>query len=812
MPVVNLKEELRCFHCGEVCVNSEITINSRHFCCQGCKAVFEILNENKLCEYYDLDKNPGISQKKLESAYSERYSYLDDPGVTSRLINYSDSNISITTLTVPQIHCSSCIWLLENLHKLNSGIIFSEVNFLQKTVSIRYRHSEISFRELVELLISIGYEPQINLGDLETVQKFPTNRSLYYKIGIAGFCFGNIMLFSLPEYFSFHGNLEKLYKEFFGLWNIILGIPVFFYSASDYFKSAFSGLRQKKINIDFPISLGLLVLFARSVYEIISGTGPGFIDSMTGLIFFLLIGKIFQSKTYDALNFERSYKSYFPISVTIKKGVKISNIPVSELKTGDRILIRSNEIIPADSILFLGNANIDYSFVTGESVPVPKGNGEIVYAGGRQSGSAIELEVIRTVSSSYLTQLWNKDKFIKKDENRFNSLVNIVSKYFTISIIAIAAAAFIYWLPVSVHTAINAFTAVLIIACPCGIALTSPFALGNAIRILGKNKLYIKNSSVIERISKIDTIVFDKTGTITKTGDSSITFTGSVLNEYEQRLIKSLVCNSSHPLSSKIYEMIDSPELFDVKFYKESAGEGIEGIIDKQLVRIGAAIFVADSHHVLNYPEKISLRPDTRVFVSINNHIKGYFTFNNIYRTGLGQITSSLQDKYDIYVLSGDNDGEKENLLKFFNNEEKLIFNQSPGQKLNFIEQLQSMGRKVMMIGDGLNDSGALKQSDTGIALSEDITTFSPACDAILHASEFRRLGNMVRFTRNTKSVIIASFIISIIYNVIGISFAFQSVVSPMIAAILMPLSSVSVVIFTVLATNLFAMKRGMLR
>ena len=777
----------------------------------GCKAVFEILNENQLCQYYDIDKNPGITQKRLDPAYKERYSYLDDPNISNRLINYSDANISIVTFSVPQIHCSSCIWLLENLHRLNPGIIFSEVNFLQKIITIRFKHGEISLRTLIELLVSIGYEPQINMGDLESGTKFRSGRSLYYKIGIAGFCFGNIMLFSLPEYFSFQGELDKLYRDFFGIWNLMLGIPVFFYSASDYFKSAINGLKQRTINIDFPISLGLLVLFVRSVYEILTGTGPGFIDSMTGLIFFLLIGKVFQSKTYDALNFERNYKSYFPISVTVKKNKKEISTPVSELITGDRIIIRNNEIIPADSILFLGNANIDYSFVTGESVPVSKVAGEIIYAGGRQMGSAIELEVIRTVSSSYLTRLWNKESFVKKDENRFNSLVNIVGKYFTFAIISIASAAFIYWYPVSIHTAINAFTAVLIIACPCGIALTNPFALGNAIRILGKNKMFVKNSSVVEKISTIDTIVFDKTGTITKTGDSSISFTGSVLNEYEQRLIKSLVRNSNHPLSSKIYEEIESDDLFDVKYYKESAGEGVEGIIDKNLVRIGAAIFIADKNHLLNYPEKINTKTDTRVFASINNHIKGYFTFNNIYRPGLDQIAASMQGSFDTYVLSGDNDGEKENLLKFFNSEEKLVFNRTPVQKLNFIERLQRMGRKVMMIGDGLNDSGALKQSDTGIALSEDITSFSPACDAILDASAFSKLGRMIRFSRNTKSVIIASFVISIIYNIIGVTIAFQSVVSPMIAAILMPISSVSVVIFTVLATNLFAKRRGLL-
>ncbi len=549
---VYLKEVANCYHCGEACDRVDITAEGRHFCCLGCKTVFEILNENNLCAYYEIDKSPGISQKKLdseklESAVKSRCSYLDDNQIINSLVSFSDGNISVVNFNIPQIHCSSCIWLLENLHKLNCGIIHSEVNFLQKSLTVKFNHNEISLRRLVELLVSVGYEPQISLSDIENKIKYRSNRNLYYKIGIAGFCFGNVMLLSFPEYLSLETHLESLYKQFFGLLNIVLGIPVLFYSASDYFKSAYNGVKQKTINIDFPISLGLAVLFVRSVFEILTGTGAGFIDSMTGLIFFLLLGKLFQSKTYDALNFERNYKSYFPISVTIvNKGIE-SSIPVSKLKQGDRVIIRNNELVPADAILFSSSANIDYSFVTGESIPVQKVAGEIIYAGGKQIGGAVEMEVIRTVSQSYLTQLWNKDTFIKKDENRFNSLVNVVGKYFTVIILLIAASAFVYWYPVSLRTAINAFTAVLIIACPCGIALTNPFALGNAIRILGKNKLYLKNASVVERMSKIDTIVFDKTGTITQTGDANITFNGSVLNSYEQKLVKSLVRNSTHP-------------------------------------------------------------------------------------------------------------------------------------------------------------------------------------------------------------------------------------------------------------------------
>ncbi len=612
------------------------------------------------------------------------------------------------------------------------------------------------------------------------------------------------MLLSFPEYLSFGGYLESLYRQFFGALNILLAIPVFFYSASDYFKSAYTGLKQKTINIDFPIALGIIVLFARSVYEIVTQTGPGFIDSMTGLIFLLLAGKLFQSKTYDALNFERNYKSYFPVSVTLIKAGKESSIPVSNLKEGDRIAVRNDELIPADAILFSGNGHIDYSFVTGESVPVEKVPGEIIYAGGRQKGSAVELEVIRTVSRSYLTKLWNKDAFIKEDENKFVSVVNTAAKYFTAAVLIISVGAALYWLPVSFSKAINAFTAVLIIACPCGLALTNPFALGNAMRILGKNKFYLKNTSVAERLSKINTIVFDKTGTITEPGDSAVTFSGTMLTSYEQKLVKSLVRNSLHPLSGKIYSIIEGNEFFEVSEYKESLSKGIEGKIDGNYLKVGSAEYTGEQ-------QDLNVKLNTRVYLTINNSVKGYFNINNVYRRGLETITSELEKKYELSVLSGDNEGEKESLLKFFDKRTKLNFNQSPEEKLEYIKSLQAENKKVLMFGDGLNDAGALKQSDVGIAVSEDVTGFSPACDAILDASVFNKIYDFIKFTVSTKKIIIASFTISFLYNIAGITLAFQGAVSPLLAAILMPASSVSVVLFTVASTNIAAKRKNLI-
>ena len=790
---------LICYHCGQDCPDGSIRLEDKYFCCNGCKTVYEILNQNQLCNYYNLEKNPGISPSAISD---KKYDYLDEKDVIEKLADFRDDKITSLTFYIPQMHCSSCIWLLENLYKLNSAVLQSKVNFVRKELSVRFLHDKLSLKELVKLLASIGYEPQISLDSVEQKKDQHSNRHLYYKIGIAGFCFGNIMLFSFPEYFSIDIT-ESFLKKFFSYLNLILALPVFFYSASDYFISAFKGLRRKVVNIDVPISLGILVLFIRSAYEILFNIGSGYFDSMTGLIFFLLIGKILQEKTYDALNFERDYKAYFPLSVTIKQNELEKSIPVSKLMIGNRILIRKNEIIPADSILINGEGIIDYSFVTGESNPVSKVSGEMIFAGGRQLGGAIELEVIKEVSQSYLTRLWNNDTFNKISESYFTRFSNTVSKYFTIIVLLVAVGAGTFWLTVDLKTAVHVFTSVLIVACPCALALSTPFTLGNAMRILGRNKFYLKNSSVIEEMAKVNEIVFDKTGTITESGKADIIFQGKVLTPFEQKLVKSLVRNSTHPLSKKIYDSIDGDEIFPVTKFQEKAGAGISGMIYGHFLKLGSSNFVG-----LENSDEESLQ--TRIYLSIDEQVVGKFIISNSYREGIDEVIKNLSEHYHLSLLSGDNEGEKETLENFFGKKSDLNFKQSPEDKLIYIKEQQSKGKKVLMLGDGLNDAGALSKSDVGIAVTDDISNFSPACDAILHGSELKKIQKFLDYAKDSVKIIYASFVISFMYNLIGLSFAVEAKLSPILAAILMPVSSISVVLFATVMTNICGKKRGL--
>jgi len=783
-----------CYHCGLDCNTDRIEFDEKSFCCNGCRTVYEILNVHELTGYYDLESAPGTVPNDIKG----KFDYLNNQDIASKLIEFDDLETAVANFYIPTIHCSSCIWVLENLHKINSGVKIALVNFPKKEVRITFRKSEISLQQVVELIASIGYEPYISLDNADIHEK-KIDRKLIYQVAVAGFAFGNIMMLSFPEYFQMDEYWLNRFKPFFRGLMFLLALPALLYSGRDYLTSAYKGLKHGILNIDVPISLGILVLFFRSTYEIVSNTGQGYFDSMTGLIFFLLLGKVFQQKTYGFLSFERDYKSYFPIAVTrIIADQKEENISVHEIEQGNRLLIRNEEIIPVDCILINGDAMIDYSFVTGESIPVSKKSGDKLFAGGKQTSGAIEIEAIQSVKSSYLTQLWSKDVFKKTDSKDIKSLTDSISKQFTIVILSIALVSGVYWYFIDKSAAFQVVSAILIIACPCALALSAPFALGNMIRIFGKEKFYLKNTSVIEAMSKIDSLVFDKTGTITSNRKAEISFQGEKLEEKELSMIKTLLRSSNHPLSRMLYHHIKQKEQGKLSNFKEITSQGIQGDIDGLSIVLGAASLVG-------IVEKKSL--DTVIHVRIDKEIKGKFIFKNAYRKGLTNTIHSLEQSYRVSVLSGDNEGEKVSLQSQFPNMDELLFNQKPEDKLDYIQSNQENGNKIMMLGDGLNDAGALAQSNVGVAVSEDINVFSPACDAILDARSFELLPDFLKLTHKTMGVIKVSFVISFLYNIIGLLFAVTGNLSPIIAAILMPISSISVVLFATISTNILAKK-----
>ncbi len=812
-----------CFHCGEPCLDDRLIQGEKSFCCQGCLVVHDLLAESGLGHFYDLSRHPGVRIGNSRPARSKEWAYLDEPGVGNRLLDFSDAKLSRVTFKVPAIHCVACVWLLENLFQLKAGIGRSQVNFPRREVSICFDPNRLKLSELVELLVSIGYEPQLTLGDLEPSVPDPARKRQWLRIGVAGFAFGNIMLFSLPGYLGLDSLSDASFRMLFGWLSLALAAPVVFYSASDYWRSAFVSIRQRMLTLDVPIALGLAALYAQSSYEILSGRGEGYLDSLAGLVFFLLCGRAFQQKTHERIAFDRDYKSFFPLSVFRQTAGGEETAALSELRVGDRLVVRNGELIPADAILMKGAAFIDYSFVTGESAPADKPIGARLYAGGRQVGETIVVETIKPVSQSYLTSLWDHEAFRKPRHDDLNTLTNVYSRRFTKIVIAIAFGAALFWIANGdAHRAWKAFTSVLIVACPCALALAAPFTLGTAQRLLARARVFIKNVFVLERLAQVNAIVFDKTGTLTAPRSHSVMFRSASeekpLTDEEKGWVYQLTQHSTHPYAAAIAVWAKNktdgpstpaqlnPDSGVGSDFAESPGHGISATIDGREFWLGSARWLENRGVAIPAFQRAL---GSASWLAIDGQFRGVFVLGSEILPEAEQLLPKLNRQYELALLSGDNENERGAFRKLFGSDTRLHFNQSPLDKLGFISRLQSGGKAVMMVGDGLNDAGAFRQSDVGVAVVEKMGVFSPASDVIIEAGRVPQLLTILSFSQKAARIVRVSFGISALYNLVGISVATAGVLSPLICAVLMPLSSVSVVLFACAATAWAARRTG---
>ncbi len=761
--------------------------------------MFQILNDSGLERFYALEKQPGV--RIGEAPPPDRFGFLDAGNLRAQLADYADERVTRVTLRVPSMHCLACVWLLENLFRLEPAIGASRVNFPRRELTVSFDHTLLPFSRLAHLLASLGYEPDINLGALREREERgpPGQRGLWLRIGVAGFAFGNIMLLSIPSYLGLREG--EIFRPFFGWLSLGLSLPVLLFSASPYWRAAWLGLRRRMITIEFPIAIGLAALFVQSAFDVATGASEGYFDSFAGLVFFLLCGRWFQQKSYDWLSFDRDYRAYFPLSAQRIENGAVRDTPLTELRIGDRIRVRNGELVPADARLLAGEARLDYAFVTGEAEPVARAPGDHVYAGARQLGSAIELEIVKETSRSYLASLWDHEAFRKSRDTSLNNMTNRAGRRFTVGVLLFAAAAGVWWWGYHPAEAPRVFASILIVACPCALALSAPFALGAALRLLARRRVFVKNTDTLEALARTDTIVFDKTGTLTHARPFA-QFDGNPLSDADEAAVRAVAAQSTHPISRAIAGA--KPPTSPVIDFEEVEGLGVRGCANGRAVVIGSSAWLAQNG-ITGAPPP----PSGAAALAINGVYRGRFSAVAGPRTDVAALARTLAARFRLALLSGDRDAERTRYAEWLGADAELRFRQSPADKLEAIRSWQAKGRRIAMIGDGLNDAGALRQADVGIAVTERASTFSPASDVILEADRLKQLPDLLRFSRAMLRVVYASFVISLCYNATGLTFAATGRLSPLVSAILMPLSSFTIISFALLGARWAAARTG---
>ena len=773
-----------CAHCGLPCDDEVVRDSDLTFCCSGCAAVFTLLNNNNMCRYYEEGK--GLTPESTELG---GFDYLDETETASKFVIFSQGDTIQYKFRIPGMHCNSCIYLLERLDRLNQSVLSSRGDFFNKELIVTVKKGPKVLSNIVVLLFALGYKPDLTLSNNAESKKGKFSPRAI-KIGVAGFCFGNIMMLSFPEYLGLSLDASSaVLKHWFDYISLLLSLPVLFYCASEFFESSYKAIRTKTLNIDLPITLAIVAAFGRSLYELFVMNHSGYFDSMTGIVFLLLTGRYFQDLSYHSLTFDRDYRSYFPLSARLIVNGSAQTVNIAKLKENDTIELRNSELLPADAVLKSGLVTVDYSFITGESKPVAVQEGEKIYAGAVINGRSAQFELLGSTDNSRLVKLWaiEKDK-TEKD----NSLTEKLNYYFTLGLLFVGAFAFIYQYNVNgLEEAFKSLTSVLIVACPCILLLATTFANGHLLRTLKNNGMFVKNKNTLSQMAKCDAFVFDKTGTLTDNKAFEVQ-NQCTLSEEELRLIGFLCHQSVHPYSVAIAKVYYSKN-YVLDAYTDFAGKGLQGLFGSCRIKLGSASFL--HQEMEDSDEGLS-----SIHVEINGMYRGRFNLLHRIRQNTNEMLAELkQQNYDLYLSSGDNalnpDINRELFLETF-------LKQQPEDKVSLVKKLKSEGKIVCMAGDGLNDAPALKEADIAVSVADNENSFFPACDVLLTANALGNLPSLMQMVKSAKWVLIVSFAFSLVYNVIGLYFAITAQLSPLTAAILMPSSSISMLIITWLMTN----------
>lgn len=770
----HLTGEVPCAHCGAPTQRSEEFPAEPQFCCNGCKTVYEILAANDLCTYYAFDELTSDRRRP----HSADYEILEHATVASRFITSRTATHVVCTFVVPGMHCASCVWLLERLHRIDPGIYESSVDLTLGTVRIAFNPQRTSLRKVAELLASLNFNPSL---ESENVQSRTQQASLLSRLGIAGFAMMNVTMLSIAGYLAGEGGLAPTLQHTFQWISILLSVPVVVYAASPWWTSAWKSLRKASFSLDVPVAAGIAAIFIRSYADVIAGVGTGFLDAATGLVFFLLIGRLIQERAFAAISFDRTVRSFFPLGVRVQAGQHFDTQPIETLNIGDVIELRNGEVLPCEAVLLDDIAYLDYAFVTGESTPHLCVARDRMLAGGRVIGGAMRCVVSGAVSNGLLTTLWERAS-VRRSRTRLLGVASRFGAGFTVITVAIAITAFFVWLP-DVAGAVSALTAVLIIACPCAMTLAAPMALGTAMGLLGQRGIMIRNTGTLLELDAVTHVVFDKTGTLTRLHRTG-TYIGEPLTPSQCSAIASVVAESTHPVSRAIGATFGVPTERATDMH-EAVGQGLKGTAHGHRIAIGSQAWLeSDASNVENV---------NSTHISVDGRIVGKVVLREKMREGAVELMQAVGNSYGLSVFSGDQQQDTSAMHELLASSDVRL-GMLPEEKISAVAELQRRGQKVLMVGDGLNDAGAMNTANVAIAISNNNATIVPACDVIVSADSIGSISSLLKYAGAVRRVIITAFIVSLLYNAVGLTLAVSGSLSPLAVAVLMPVSSLTII------------------
>ncbi len=801
--------DVKCDHCHLVFDESVmIKEENLNFCCKGCQGVYHLLKDDGLDSFYDKLGNKTIAPP-LE--INDDIARFDTKSFEDTFISQTNEGFKQIDLIIEGIHCAACIWLNEKVLYNTDGIVSADINFTNNKAKIIWDEDKITLSQIILKIRSIGYNAYAYDATIADEQAVQAKRDYFIRMMVAVFASMNIMMLSVAKYTGFFTGIDEEIRNYIHIGEFILATPVLLYSGWIFFRGAYYGLKNRILNMDFLVSSGATLTYIYSLYILFGGKGESYFDSVVMIITFVLVGKYLEvlgkKSAVDTLD---KIKSSIPLEATIvENGVK-KTVALNNIKVGDIVEIKSGEKVCIDGKIKSGEGSFDESSLTGESIPVFKKKGDTLYSGTINNDSLIRYEVTKSYKDSTLNSIVTllEDSLSSKPQIEYKA--NEVSKGFTISILTLSFLTFIVWYFFGIdlgfdYEGANHFEksfivaiSVIVIACPCALALATPIASLIGISELAKKGLLFKEAKFVETMAKADTLVLDKTGTITK-GELKVK-KSRILDDniHKLNLLYSLLDASAHPISKSVKKHLlkkyDNLELKEISHVKNIQAKGMlakyENVDGKLFHLMGGNIELLRDNKI-NY----NFDSSSSVYIfAINRRVIATFELvDEIKEDAKDLVLDALSNGINVVMLTGDNEVVAKKVASKIGIK-NFVANIDPIGKANYIKNLKKEGKTVVMAGDGINDSVALASSDVGIAMGNSADITISVSDIVLLNNSLSSLKDAFMLSNRTFKFIKQNLLLSLVYNVITIPLAMMGLVIPLVAAASMSLSSLIVV------------------
>lgn len=815
-----------CFHCGlpvsgQAACEGEVAGVNRSFCCSGCMMVCRMIHESGLEDFYN-----RLNYQDAEAPPPEAPLDLDQydlEEVQGEFVRKLDGGMRQAHLLVEGIHCAACVWLIEKGVSAMEGVERAEVNLAHHRLNLRWDSNQVSLSVIMQRLANLGYaaapfNPEAAEGSLQR-----RNRALLFRMAFAAFGMMNIMWISIALYAGAFSGIDVEHKQFFQWISFFIATPVLIYSGWPFLIAAFKGLKQARLTMDLPIAIGSLATWGYSCWVTLNQSGEVYFDTVVTFLFVILVGRYLEgiskrNASSAALKLMELQPRLATRLIAGGEGAEDDGgendggeerVSIRKLKVGDQLLVRPGERVPADGVVISGRSNVDESMLSGEAKPVLKGVNDSVVAGSINVDGSLMIEVKLTGADTALAHIVALVEEAQGTKAPVQRLADRIVPWFVAATLGLALMTFLYWLRSDFDTALLAAVSVLIITCPCALGLATPMGIAVGVGAGAKRGVLVRNGQALETLSGITHVVFDKTGTLTegKMRVVDVVISSSFKKEQIIRIAAAVESHSRHPLATAMVEAAQRFPALKCESFISEAGLGVTGMVDGQSVVIGNSRLmqreeVQGMGALTNQIKQVEKRGGVAVFVAIDGQLAGVVDLQDQVREEAASLVEAIQQMgIGMTMLTGDsNQAAREMQIKL--GEMHVVAEVIPEEKEAEIRRLQEQGERVLMIGDGVNDAPALARADISMAMGSGMDVSMACADIVLVSSDLSRVGFAMTLAEKTLSTIRQNIGISLVYNLILVPAAMAAWVTPVFAAVAMPISSLLVIGNAILIRN----------